>query len=679
MDNHKSLHPDDVKETAPVRTAEEAMTVAKLMELTEGTSNPWRDDFDTVIRDCYNFKELKQWDSEDVQLVLSTDTPALPIDRINRSLDTIRGIRSNTDNRKKIVSFEMHDAAIADVLDKVCNYFDSHSDFDDSADDAFDNMLTVGIGLQKVGWDSKARGGEGELWSESCDIESVQWSKTRDKKFKDIRWIWQHYVMGWEEAMKRNPLKAPELASLKATIAADWETKKGAGVSQSLTKDYQGNLLYQEGLYSWKDMMHLFEFYVLRTVPLKKIMYTANIPIPPEVLQQQGMQLQPGQEPPTMQVPQTKFEPSDYQPQEGEEAMDIYHDEWWQYIVAAGTDKNSGIILTEQYYGDEHPYAPYVAQFKKSGQPFGFVEQVIPHQKRINISWSQKTGWNNKSLKTPLILHDGDLKDNNIDHALQQSAIGSVLILSKNAQTPIINQQPPTNIQAIEEGNVAREDMDFTAAASEPVLRGQAGTSKSGIQMSMQQSAAVTPLNKWVQAERSAQLVFWRKALKLIVRFCPPDRIRRIVGEQFFDSLTQPQIDPASGQPMPPKIQLPFNIDMTDYDVKIEDSSVSDFNKQQSFNAIEALVQGGVAMDDDFRIRNAPLKDTDGALLSNQKARNDMIRQMQFQIQILQAQLGEAQKQAKQGNRNKFQPRNRQQGQSASQSGKRSMTGGQTA
>ena len=676
MDTQQGLHPEDVKPKAPARTAEEAMTVGKLMEFTQPTTNPWRADFDLIIRDCFNFKELKQWDSEDVQILLSTDTPALPIDRINRNLDTINGIREQTDNRKKIVPNETGNPAVADLLDKVCDYFDTHSDFEDAEDDAFDNLLSVGIGIEKIGWDSKARGGEGELWCENCDIESIQWSKSRDKKFKDLRWIWQHHVMSWEEAMKRNPAKAPELMSMKTTMASRWEEIKGGGISQSLTKDYQGNLLYQEGIYSYKEQVHVFEFYVLRTIPLKKVMFTQNVPMPPQMAQQMGVP--EGQEPPTIPIPQTKLEPDTYEPQEGEQAVDIYHEEWWQYVVAAGMDKDSGIILTEQVYGDEHPYAPKVAQFKKSGQPMGFIEQVIPHQKRINIAWSQKTAWNNKSLKTPLMIHDGDLKDNNIDHAVQQSAIGSIMILSRNAQTPIFNQQPPTNIQAIEEGNVAREDMDFTAAASEPVLRGQAGTGKSGIQLSMQQSAAVTPLNKWVQADRSGELVKWRKALKLIIQYCPPDRIARIVGQQFWNSLTQPYIDPMSGQPMPPKIQMPLNIDMADYDVKIEDSSVSDFNKQQSFNAIEALVQGGVAMDDEFRIRNAPLKDTDGALASNQKARQDIIRMMQAQIQMLQAQLGQAQKEAKQGNRNRFQPRNKQQGQNASQAGKRSMVGGQT-
>lgn len=681
-----------------MKSLAESELIKQLMELTTPEENPWRADYEQTIRECYDFKELRQWEGNDIAMLLNDDTPALSIDRIDRSLTTIRGIRENTGNRKKVIPREStnpSDIALADILDRACEYFNYHGDFDDAFDDAFDTMLDIGIGIVKRGWDSRARGGEGEFWTESCDIESMGWSKTRDKKFKNLRWIFQKHTMAWEDVMKMAPEKAAELRTMATLIADDWEKKKGSGIDSVLTRDYSQASIRQDNIYSYPGKLNLWEFYVLRTIPLKKVAKMVQVPMESPQMPFPGMPNIPQMQ----NVIQTRLEPMEYEAGEGEETIDIYHDEWWIYKIAGSGDTNNRILLEGQLFGDSHPYSPVVAEFKKSGQPRGFIEIVIPHQKRINIAWSQKTGFNNKSLKSPLIIHDGDIKDNNIDHALQASQIGSVLVLSKNAKEPIFNLVPQINLQAIEEGNVAREDMDFTASASEPVLRGQVGYAKSGVQTSMLQSAAMTPLTKWVKAESGCKLHFWRNMLKDIIDKIKEDRLRRIVGEDFFDSLTKPQpvldpmgqptMDPATGMPAmrPPIVQLPLNLDIADFDIVIQDQALTDFNKQQSFNALEALVAGGVLMDDEFRIRNAPLKDTDGALASNAKQKNDQMRMMMVQMQMMQMQIQELSKGqgggggggGPRGNRGAGnQRRNAQNGKNAPQNGKRSMMGGQT-
>ena len=86
-----------------------------------------------------------------------------------------------------------------------------------------------------------------------------------------------------------------------------------------------------------------------------------------------------------------------------------------------------------------------------------------------------------------------------------------------------------------------------------------------------------------------------------------------------------------------------------------------------------ALVSGGVLMDDEFRIRNAPIKDTDGALQSNTKAKNDQMRLMMAQMQMMGMQIQQLQKQANRGGGN--QRRNAQQGRNAPQT-RQNMLGG---
>lgn len=682
--------------------ADEDELVKELLKYTTATMNPFKASWDVTIRDCYNFKELKQWESDDVSMLLNSDTPALPVDRINRSLDTIKGIRENTGNKKKIVAGETGDNYTADLLDKACDYFSEHGDFDDAQDDAFDSLLDIGIGMLKICWDGKAYNGFGDLYAESCNVESMGWSFTRSKKFKDVTWVYQHYVMSYDNAIKLAPSKAAQLKTMAMMSSQDWEKIKGGGLSSILSRDYAQSVSVSEGVYSYPGQVDIFEFYVKRIVPFKRVMKIVEQPNPAlmQAQQQTGEQdlnalSQQLQIPPTIPTQDWRNESDIYQPQEGESVLDSYNEEWWKFLLATRapasasgstvttTTPTSGLFLSGELFGDENPYAPYIAEFKKSGEPRGFIEPLIPHQKRANIAWSQKISFNNKSLKAPYIFRDGDIKDNNIEHITTSSEIGSVIVLSKNASEPILPQAPQVNLQAIEEGNIARQDMDFAAAASEPVLRGQAGSTKSGLQLSMQQSAAITPVNKWTKAESSALKLFWHKALKLILKNVMPDRLRMIVGEQYFDSLTQPQQDQLSGRVLPPKIQLPLNMQLADYAVKIQDMSVSDFNKQQSFNAIEELVETGVPFTDDYRIRNAPIRDTDAALNANSQARMDLVKMLMSKVQFLEnevKELGGSDNSDQGGGGNpRHQPnrRNQRQGRNAKQSGKRSMLGGQ--
>jgi hypothetical protein len=270
----------------------------------------------------------------------------------------------------------------------------------------------------------------------------------------------------------------------------------------------------------------------------------------------------------------------------------------------------------------------------------------------------------------------------------QQSSFGSILRLKVGEELVQVNLQPGVNLQAIEEGAAADRDMDFAASASEPVLSGAAGSSSSGIQLVRQQDAAITPLNKWVQADSESELVFHRKVLKLAIKAYPPELMARIVGEQkFFSSLgymltpagpvPNMQPDPVTGQPPIPPVPLPLQLDVVQYDVKIENKSVSDFDKQQSFNAAIELKNGGTLLDDDFMIRNAPLKDVDAAIQSNKIARMDVIRMLMAQVEMLQGELQTMQKMVPK--ESKGNPNGQgSKGKSAPQGGKRSMVGGQT-
>ena len=643
---------DDIKETNPEGiTAEDSKVIDDLFKLTEAENNPWRDEFISVtLKECYDFKELRQWENGNDKILLSgLEVPALAVDRINRNLDTINGIRTNTGGKRKIVKRESGDDRIAEILDKVCDYVDYQGNFEEPEDESFNSMTDIGMGIEKIGCDSQ--NGVKEIWLENVNFEDFGYSKGKRKDLSDISWCWQKQVMDWEKAISINPAKAGEIKGLKTVLVSEWD--KLNTPSGSSGTDYRGSTSPKPT--SYPDQVTVWEFWLERHIPYKNV----------------GTMVDNGE----MVLPKIDKMPIDYQVKEGETEIGIEMDKsWWQFIVCSGQDKKNAILLgAGKYKYNHHPYIGKCAERKKGGAPRGYIEPAIMPQKRINLAWAQKVAYNNKSIKSPLILKG--VKD--VDSHLKQSQLGSVLLLDSMEEFIQANVQPPINLQAIEEGNMARQDMDFAASAGSPAMTGESSSGDSGLKVSLEQKAALTPLNKWIKAERMARLTLWRKLLTIIITEFPPERMARIVGEQRFMQLVSPQQD-MMGNIIAPPLQMPLQLDVANYDVIMTDEALADFNKQQSFNASIGLVQVGVVFDDEFMIKNAPIKNTDEALASNQKKKQDIMQQMMQQMQMMQEQIGELQKQVPKENKPKGNPNNQgSKGKNQSQAGKREMLGGQ--
>lgn len=656
---------EDVKEETKPQDPQASQVLTDLFKLTKPTAIPWRDGYVTkTLRECYNFVEGRHWEESDIGQLGLDDVPALSIDRISRVKDTVNGIRTNTGNKKKIVKRELGDERIAELLDLTYDFFEYQGNWNEVFNDSFNNLLDAGIGVMKVLFDPSEEGGEGTILAENVNIEDFGCSKCKSKTLSDITWAWHKQNMSWEEAILLAPEKAGEIKGLKTTLISEWEKLKGGTTANLTTRDYAGNVpqLNSDAPYGYPDEVCIYEFWVKRNIPYKKIGFLGSQTVSSPI---DGSPVQ-------IPVPQVREEPADYQVQEGEQDLTTsVHIEWHQFVVASGQGENSAIFLKENVDKD-HPFIGVCAERKKSGQPVGLVEKIIPHQKRIDIAWAQKVSFNNHAIKSPLIADEGAFDE---ESAKRASKTGVILYLQNGKKIHQTNQSLNLNLQAIEEGNSARKDMDFLAAATEPVLRGEAESGSSGIRLSQQQSAAVTPINKWVNAEGDAKREFARKVLRYIVQYVKPERMARIVGVKKMWELMTPKLDPITGQVVEPPLQLPINPDVTQYDVVIQDQALSDFNKQQTFNAVMAMRGGGIPLDDTFVIKSAPIKNVDEALISNQKARNDLLMQAMQQIQILQEQVGQLGKQVP---KTTNQQANAQTGRNAGQAGKRSMTGGQT-
>jgi hypothetical protein len=662
--------PDEIAGTIKAITPEEQTKISDLFKLVDSQMIPWKQLWEyQILSECYNFRELKQWNGADMQALALADTPSVPIDRMGRIFDTVNGIRKNTGNKVKVIPRETGDNKLAEVLGEVFSCVEYDGNFEEVYDTAFDDgMLTTGIGIVKFGFDPVAKGGEGEIFAEYIPIEHVGWSKTHSKTLKDVTWCWFHQIMPWEDALPINPQKINELKAIKTTANEEWERIKMNNTQGTfLANDYGVPGAKAEIKYNYPDQVHLWEFWKLKRIPIKKVAR-----FNPQVDQIGQPVLDVMQRPVINPVPEVRAEDINYGVVDNEiEIGTTVQEEWWQTIIATDGSKSNGVLLKEEKA--KYSFAPILAMcadMKKSGAPFGLAEKLIPHQKRINIAWAQKIAYNNKSIKAPLVVRGVT----DLDSKLQTSRIGTVLNLGQNEEILNYNVQSAPFTQSIEEGNVARADMDFIAAASEPVMTGNAGATTSGLQLSMQQSAAITPLNKWVDAERKFLKEFGRRVLEIIVTEYSPQKIIRIIGQDKFAKYFIPQPDPLTGRMTQP-LQFPFEVDSISYDVEIQEQAISDLNKQQSFNAAMAL--GGREMfTDDYLIMNAPIKNTDDALVSADKKRQDIMIQMAQQIQMLTQELQQTQKLIPKENKPINQHKNAQTGRNQPQAGQQSMLGG---
>lgn len=614
------LFPTDVPDK-PVTTPDfkEAELIGKLFDYTEAPMNPWREHFLDILKKCYNFKELQQWDEVDRAALDEQGVPALAVDRINRGLDTIKGARLQRNNKRKISPKGTGDDRIAELLDRTARYCDEQGQFEDIRSQAFDAMLDCGIGFRKIGYDPTT----GEVWADYVPTEDFGHSRTMTKDLRDISWCWQRSIMDWERAMLEFPQKAADIKSLRTILESTWEQEKEnrSETVTTVTRDY-GRSGTAEKTNSYPDQVEIHEFWKMRVIPSKVIGSMIEVPI-----QIPGTNMVV----PTQQQ-QLREEPVDYEVVEGEQELDTkVRQEWWQYIVI-GDRANHVLAREAKSKYSSHPYTGTCAERKKSGEPRGYIEPTIPHQIRINVSWAQMVARNNKALRIPLAVKN--VVD--IGKLVVSSAIGNIMSFKQTEELLAMNVQPQIDVQAIEEGNMARADMDFAAAATEPALRGQASPGDAASKVALQQQAAAVPQNKWTQADKDAELAFGRKLLEIIILEFPVEKIVRIVGPQVFQALLGPKVDEL-GNVIAPPIQLPLTIDIAHYDVTVQDEALSDFEKQQSFNAAMALHQSGFVMDDEYMILHAPIKDTQEALESHRRAKADIVRQLTAMIQGLQA------------------------------------------
>ena len=643
---------EDVVKTAPEPvTTQEQEIIRKLLEYCDEKHNPNQEAFKKIVAQCYAFKELDQWSGEEKSLLQSLDVPPIAIDRINRSLEIIDGIKAQSNIDVTVSKGEKGDELIALMFDRIKEYVKQKTDYSQASDEAFDNCVDVGVGLRIFGWDSNLARGEGMFWFETINPEDCGWSYTRKKNFSDIRWFWYKTIMDWQDAIRLNPNKAAQLNAMKATLQLTWENLHEKSVSYPQDQDYGADTY--EGKNEYPDQVEIWNIWVKRTIPYKRIQYQAPSQFGVDAMGNivEGV------------LPQIRMEAIDYTPAEGEiEAGNGVIEKWYQHIVATGQNKKSGVLLTPpqglEWKYEWPPLVPTIAEFKKNGMPRGFIEKAIPHQKRINVAWALSIAYNSHAIKSPLVIQtqDGTF---DVANAEKQSQFGGIFVL-KHGETPIaMNVVPNVNLHAIEEGREAKGDMDFAVSASEPVLRGQSDATSSGIKVATLQSAAVGPLNKWLQAFRVSEIEITRRLLPMILDHFTIERIQRIVGDDLF---------------MRVMTATPPQHNVADYDVVATDQSISDLNKQQSFNAASALHQMGFIMDAKYMIMNAPIKNPDEALASHERAEADVVRMLLAENEMLKAQVGEMKKMIPRGGGG--QAANAQRGKNQPQAGKRSMIGG---
>jgi len=282
------------------------------------------------------------------------------------------------------------------------------------------------------------------------------------------------------------------------------------------------------------------------------------------------------------------------------------------------------------------------------------VEKVAPLQKLINVSAAQVIAYNNKLVKSPLIAEEGSL---DLERAKTSSEYGSILFVKRGYRFPMINTLTPLNIASTEIGQQARVDFDVIAASTEPVMRGvDPQADSSGVKLGILTQNASTSLNPYIRAENFTRRWFWEKIVYIVQKKYTTQRMFRVAGEVFAINVPMMGIE---GQ----VVQRMNDVTVGKYDVMIEDSSISDFERQQEFNAFLAMKQMGAPISWELIGQRAPVKNPE-MLLKDMKQQEMLIAQAMMIPQPQTPGNGQKGKKAEGGN--------------APQAGTRSMMGGTT-
>jgi hypothetical protein len=293
-------------------------------------------------------------------------------------------------------------------------------------------------------------------------------------------------------------------------------------------------------------------------------------------------------------------------------------------------------------HDDWSPYAdftivPFFAYFRR-GRPFGMVRNLLSPQEQLNKIASQELHIVNTTANSGWVVESGSLTNMQAEDLEEHGAETGLVLEYNRGSSPPAKIQPnqiPTGLDRISQKAAA--NIKAISGINDSML-GTDGAEVSGIAIQAKQNRGVIMIQVPLDNLQKTRQYLAEKILNLVQTFYTEERIIRITNDE--DPL-EPREDMVINE-MTPEGTIVNDLTIGEYDVVIGTMPARDSFDEVQFAEALALRQAGVAVPDDAIVQYSHLAkkaELASRLRQDPSEEQMQVMQMQQQLQMQEAQL----------------------------------------
>jgi len=586
------------------------------------------EDYIEVAQRCNNFYMGEQWDEKDVKALAETGRPALTINQILPTINTILGEQSN--KRADIRYLPKGDAeqATADALTKLGIQIQDANKFDYVESQVFADGVIEERGYYDIRMDFTDNV-QGDIRITSVDPRTVvldpdareyhpdTWSEVTVSKWMTLNEIELTYGKD-----KRLDIQAKSMtANTNGVDSVEYVQEDNFGDIDP--GEDESNAYSEDGRKVGKIRIVDRQYKRINKIRLFVDMSTGETRAVPEKWDEQKVQAVRAAG--NLQIT-SKFR------------------ERIRWTVTADT-----VVL----HDDWSPYdfftvVPYFPYFRR-GKPFGVVRNLLSPQEQYNKVKSQELHIVNSTANSGYDVEQGQLTNMTVDDLAERGAETGLVIERAPGTEPIRKIQPnqiPTGLDRI--GMKAAEDIKSISGISDAML-GTESAETSGRALESKLSRGMIQVQVPFDNLNRTRAIIAHRILSLIKTYYTDQRIITVVDP--VDSAKQQQV--AINQPDPVTGAIINNVTLGEYDITVSSvPSRATYNDTQFVEAI-SLRNAGIALPDWVAVQYSTLenkaelvqaiKQMTGMAEPTPEQQQQMQAQQQMEQQMQQLQMAELQ------------------------------------
>lgn len=541
------------------------------------------DDYMEIAQQCDQYYRGQQWEAADVATLDDQGRPALTINTILPTINTVLGEQST---RRADIKFKPRGSGmqeVADVLTKVYMQVADNNKLDWTEAQVFADGLIQDRGWFDVRIDFSDNY-KGEVRITAKDpLDIIIDPDAKDYDPRNWNEIFETKWMSIDEIEEQYSQKAAD----KLRLISEMGTSYG-GDSMEYQEQRYGDT--EEHEYSSNYAYNPEEARIVRAI---------------RVIERQYYQLKDCMfyvDPVTGDERQV---PYDW----GKKKREQFADDFGLHIVSKKVRKVRWTVTADRVvlFDDWSPYShftlvPYFPYFRR-GRPFGMVRNLISPQEQLNKISSQELHIVNTTANSGWVVESGSLTGMNADDLEEHGAeTGLVLEYNRGSSPPakIPPNQIPTGLDRL--GQKAAANIKQISGVSDSML-GTDGPEVSGVAIQQKQNRGILMIQVPLDNLTKTRQYLAEKVLQLIQQYYTEERLIQITDES---DPFKPSI-PVPINAMTPEGTIVNDLTLGEYDVVVDTMPARDtFDEVQFAEAIQ-LRQAGVPIPDDMIVEYSHL------------------------------------------------------------------------